>query len=275
MPAIRHVLIALATVTAAVPALAAPTATLPLLISPARSTTMVTWVPDKVRGVVLLSTGHGAWPERYDAAASAWRDAGFAVIAPVHVDSMHYPDRANFTMQASFMERIVDQRAASAYAARTWPGKPVVAAGHSFGTLIALCLGGGLNHIAPFRDPSVKAVLGFSSPGRIPGLVTPTAYAADALPMMIVTGDADVVPGFVSDWHDHLFPVQSAPAGDKFAVTYRGGTHDLIGKAEGPGHAAAIANSVTFLQAYGLNDARARRALRAKRDDAVETWTRR
>lgn len=275
MPAIRHVLIALATVTAAVPALAAPTATLPLLISPARSTTMVTWVPDKVRGVVLLSTGHGAWPERYDAAASAWRDAGFAVIAPVHVDSMHYPDRANFTMPASFMERIVDQRAASAYAARTWPGKPVVAAGHSFGTLIALCLGGGLNHIAPFRDPSVKAVLGFSSPGRIPGLVTPTAYAADALPMMIVTGDADVVPGFVSDWHDHLFPVQSAPAGDKFAVTYRGGTHDLIGKAEGPGHAAAIANSVTFLQAYGLNDARARRALRAKRDDAVETWTRR
>ncbi|MDJ0275569.1 alpha/beta hydrolase [Sphingomonas sp. 2R-10] len=275
MPAIRHVLIALATVTAAVPALAAPTATLPLVISPTRSTTMVTWVPDKVRGVVLLSTGHGAWPERYDAAASAWRDAGFAVIAPVHVDSMHYPDRANFTMQASFMERIADQRAASGYAARTWPGKPVVAAGHSFGTLIALCLGGGLNHIAPFRDPSVKAVLGFSSPGRIPGLVTPTAYAADALPMMIVTGDADVVPGFVSDWHDHLFPVQSAPAGDKFAVTYRGGTHDLIGKAEGPGHAAAIANSVTFLQAYGLNDARARRALRAKRDDAVETWTRR
>ncbi len=266
---------AVAALLVAAPALAKPSASVPLTVSPTRSTTMATWVPDRVRGVVLLSTGHGSWPERYDDAATAWRDAGFAVIAPVHVDSMHYPDRDKFTMQASFMERIADQRAAAAYAARVWPGKPVVAAGHSFGTLIALCLGGGLPHIAPFRDPNVRAVLGFSSPGRIPGLITPTAYATDALPVMIVTGDADVVPGFVTDWHDHLFPIETAPAGDKFGVTYRGGTHELVGKADAAGHAAAIANSVLFLKAYGLNDAAARTALAAKRDTAQETWTRR
>ncbi|KQN34231.1 hypothetical protein ASG37_06370 [Sphingomonas sp. Leaf407] len=267
--------LAVAVMATAAPALAAPSATVPLTVSPTRSTTMVTWVPDRVRGVVLLSTGHGSWPERYEEAAAAWRNAGFAVIAPVHVDSMHYPDRAKFTMQASFMERIADQRAAAAYAARTWPGKPVVAAGHSFGTLIALCMGGGLAHIAPFREPAVKAVLGFSSPGRIPGLITPTAYATDALPMMVITGDTDVVPGFVTDWHDHLFPVQSAPAGDKFAVVYRGGGHELVGKADAPGHAAAIANSVLFLKAYGLDDKAAKRTLARKADTAQEAWTRR
>lgn len=270
-----HILLSTIAAVTAVPALAAPGPVVPLDVSPTRSTQMVTWVPDRVRGVVLFSTGHGSWPERYDAAASAWRDAGFAVLAPVHVDSMHHPDRAKFTMQASFMERIADQRAAAAYAARTWPGKPVVAAGHSFGTLIALCLGGGLRHVAPFREPAVRAVLGFSSPGRIPGLVTPDAYAGDTLPMLVATGDADVVPGFVTDWHDHLFPVQSAPAGDKYAVAYRGGTHELIGRTDAPGHAAAIADSVLFLKAYGLSDTAAKRRLRAERDDATETWTRR
>lgn len=271
----RYLPIALAAAASVAPVLAAPGPSVPLVVSPARSTTMVTWVPAKVRGVVVFSTGHGSWPERYDAVVTAWRDAGFAVVAPVHVDSMHYPDRAKFTMQASFMERIADQRAAIAYAAKTWPGKPLVAAGHSFGTLIALCLGGGLPQIAPFREPAVRAVVGFSSPGRIPGLVTDKAYASEAVPMMIVTGDADVVPGFVSDWHDHLFPVQSAPAGGKIALTYRGGGHDLIGKPEAPGHADAIVQSVRFLKAYALNDTAARKALTTAADTPQATWLRR
>ncbi len=118
-------------------------------------------MPKKVEDVVLFLTGHGAWPERYDAIASAWQQAGFAVIAPVHVESMHYPDREKFSREASFGERIADWRAASAYAAKTWPGRPVVAAGHSFGTLTALRLGGGLAALGNFRDPSVRAVLEF------------------------------------------------------------------------------------------------------------------
>jgi predicted dienelactone hydrolase len=94
---------------------------------------MITWVPAKVEGVVLFSNGHGSWPEKYDALASAWKAAGFAVVAPVHVDSLHYPDREKFTREASFGERIADMKAASAYAASTWPGKPVIAQGTALG----------------------------------------------------------------------------------------------------------------------------------------------
>lgn len=259
----------------ATPLSATPTADIALQVTPQRSTKLVTWVPQDVKGVVLFSTGHGSWPEKYDAVASAWKAAGFAVIAPVHVDSMHYPDRDKFTREASFGERLADMKAASAYAARTWPGKPVIAAGHSFGTLIALCLGGGLSNLGDFRDPSVKAVLGFSSPGRIPGLVGPQAYSGDALPIMVVTGDQDTVPGLVTDWHDHLLPVQSSPAGNKFAVVYQGAAHELIGHTDGPSFAAAIATSVRFLQAYGLGDLSAKKALAASDTADGATWIKR
>lgn len=265
--------IAIASVmTCSAPSLAAPSAQVALQVTPQRSTRMDTWVPDKVKGVVLLSTGHGSWPEKYDAIASAWEAAGFAVIAPIHVDSMHYPDRDKFLRQASFGERIADMKAASAYAARIWPGKPVIAAGHSFGTLTALCLGGALSNVGNFRDPTVRAVLGFSTPGRIPGLIGPDAYAGDTLPTMIVTGDEDKVPGLVTDWHDHLLPVQTTPAGDKFGVTYQGGSHELIGHSSDPDFASALLVSTNFLKAYGLGDRAARAALAKSKDAAGMNW---
>lgn len=244
-----------------VPSDAKPTAEVALQVSPTRSTTMQTWVPERVQGIVLFSTGHGSWPEKYDGIATAWKAAGFAVIAPLHVDSLHFPDRERFSRAASFGERIADLKAATAYEARVWPGKPVIAAGHSFGTVTALALGGGLATMGNFREPTVKAVLGFSSPGRIPGLIGPEAYAGDALPVLLVTGDKDTVPGLVTDWHDHLPPVQGSPAGDKLAIVYPNAAHELIGNPTDPNYASAVANSVLFLKAYGLGDKRAKAAL--------------
>jgi alpha-beta hydrolase superfamily lysophospholipase len=262
MKSIQSLMLAVAGMLAcATPAAANPTAEVTLQVTSQRSTKMETWVPNKVKGVVLFSTGHGSWPEKYDTVASAWKAAGFAVVAPVHVDSLHYPDRVKFSREASFGERIADMKAASAYAARAWPGKPVVAAGHSFGTLTALCLGGGLANLGNFRDPTVKAVLGFSSPGRIPGLIGPDAYAGDTIPVMIVTGDQDTVPGLVTDWHDHLLPIHSSPAGNKLAVTYPGAAHELIGHPDAANYASAVSVSIAFLEAYGLGDPKAKRTL--------------
>ena len=267
------ILAAAAALTCPTPSLATPTSQVALQASPQRATTMTIWVPKKVKGVVLFSTGHGSWPEKYDAVASAWQAAGFAVIAPLHVDSLHHPDRAKFTREASFGERIADLKAASAYAARTWPGRPVVAAGHSFGTLTALCLGGGLSKLGDFRDARVKAVLGFSSPGNIPGLIDPQAYATEALPVMIITGDQDVVPGLVADWHDHLLPIRTSPAGDKYGVTFPGAAHELVGHPGDPNYAPAVAISVRFLRAYGLGDRSAKASL--GKGDSAALWVKR
>ncbi|PPJ43551.1 MULTISPECIES: alpha/beta hydrolase [unclassified Pseudoxanthomonas] len=268
------VALAFASLAMAQAAFAAPTATVPLQVSPERATTLAVWEPAQVRGVVLFSTGHGSWPERYDGLLQAWREAGFAVVAPLHVDSMRYPEREKFSPQQGFMERLSDMKAASAYAAAHWPGVPVAAAGHSYGTLISLALGGAMADMAPLRDPSVTAVVGYSSPGRIPGLVTTATYASVAVPVLIVTGDKDFVPGFVSDAKDHLYPVETAPAGDKFAVVLAGGEHNLIGGESEATYLRARDVGTAFLRAEVLDDAVAESVLSAP-DSDTERWLRR
>lgn len=254
--------------------LAAPTVTVPLQVSAERATTMDIWEPAKVRGVVLFSSGHGAWPERYDRLLQTWSDAGFVVLAPLHVDSMKYPERDRFTLQQSLGERFADMKAASSYAAAHWPGVPVAAGGHSLGTLISTVLGGALANLGPLRDPSVVAVVGFSSPGRIPGLIGPDSYASLAVPLLLVTGDKDVVPGFVSNPADHLYPVETAAAGDKIAVVLPGGDHNLIGGEAGPLFERAQQLGTAFLQAELLGDEQAREVLDAPAA-AGEQWLRR
>lgn len=258
-------------------AFAAPTATVPLQVSPQRATSMAVWEPQTVRGVVLFSSGHGSWPERYDDLLQTWREAGFVVVAPLHVDSVKYPDREKFSMQQGFGERLADMKAASAYVAAHWPGVPVAAAGHSYGTLVSLVLGGALAELGPLRDPGVVAVVGYSSPGRIPGLVTPSAYASVAVPVMLVTGDKDLVPGFVNDARDHLYPVESAPAGDKYAVVLAGGDHNLIGGQPEAQYRRARDIGTAFLKAEVLDDAEAARALSidAAGPADAERWIRR
>ncbi len=255
--------LALASLALAQHAFAAPSATVPLQVSPGRATTLAIWEPAQARGVVLFSSGHGAWPERYERLLQTWADAGFVVLAPLHVDSVRYPEREKFSLQQGFGERLADMRATSAYARARWPGLPMAAAGHSLGTLISAVQGGALAALGPLRDPGVVAVLGYSSPGRIPGLIGPDAYATLAVPLLLVTGDEDLVPGFVTDPADHLYPVQTAPAGDRQAVVLAGGGHNLIGGEPEALFERARQLGTAFLQAELLGDARARQLLDA------------
>ena len=209
------------------------------------------------RGVVLFSTGHGSWPERYMLLTHRLALDGWVVLAPLHVDSMHHPDRASFSFHQSFPERLADMRATQAYAARDLADRPVIAAGHSFGTLTALCLGGALATMGSFRDPAVKAVLGFSTPGRIPGLIGPAAYAGVQVPVMIVTGTADTVPGFVTDPADHLFAAETVPT-DSYALVVEGADHGLVAS---PAFARVAPAVDLFVSAYGSGDGAARQRL--------------
>lgn len=256
-------LASLASLALAQHAFAAPSATVPLQVSPGRATTLAIWEPAQARGVVLFSSGHGAWPERYERLLQTWADAGFVVLAPLHVDSVRYPEREKFSLQQGFGERLADMRATSAYARARWPGLPMAAAGHSLGTLISAVQGGALAGLGPLRDPGVVAVLGYSSPGRIPGLIGPDSYASLAVPLLLVTGDEDLVPGFVTDPADHLYPVQTAPAGDRQAVVLAGGGHNLVGGEPEALFERARQLGTAFLQAELLGDGRAREVLDA------------
>ncbi len=246
--------------------------TIDLAVSPTRSTKLFIWKPANPRGVVLFSTGHGSWPERYDRLISVLLGQGFAVLAPLHVDSMHYPERDKFTFLSGLTERFADMRATGAHAAKAFPGLPVIAAGHSFGTLVSLCLGGGLPHFKA-RNPAVKAVLGFSSPGKQPGLVPDSAYSSVQVPVMIVTGTADALPpvmGHATAAEEHLFPAETAPAGT-YALVVEGGDHQLVDDAVRFPRAEAPVK--LFVDAYGLGDAKARRKLDTWKPLAGDRWT--
>ncbi|WP_404335482.1 alpha/beta hydrolase family protein [Sphingomonas sp. MMS12-HWE2-04] len=219
--------------------------------TPARKATLSIWRPAGTpHGVLLFSTGHGSWPERYEAMIGGMVADGYAVIAPLHVDSMHYADREKFDSRTGFFARIEDMKAASAHAAKAFPGVPVAAMGHSYGSLIGLGMGGALANLLPLRDPSVTAVLAFSSPGLIPGVVRPGAWASLAVPAMLITGTNDLVEGFVTNPADHLQPIEQSPAGDKYALVIKDAGHGLVGEPDTSAYKRARMAASLFLGAY-------------------------
>lgn len=49
------------------------------------------WQPDAVKGTIIFSHGAFSAPWKYTALIDQWVDAGYAVYAPLHVDSTDHP----------------------------------------------------------------------------------------------------------------------------------------------------------------------------------------
>lgn len=227
----------------------------------------------KARGTIFFGHGAASAPWKYEALFAHWTRAGHRVLAPLHVDSSDHPDRAKFAGLESWAARIEDMRGVTA----TIASPHYVAAGHSYGALAALALGGATPLLpdgvtGPIADPRAKLVLAFSPPGATPPLVDAAGYAGLAVPALIQTGTADIPPGSPG-WEGHLLAFESPKAGgDRFALVldrvdhYFGGA---ICRPELPGpkqltqldRAAAL--SVQMLKGWAEGDKVARRALAA------------
>ncbi|UQV18578.1 alpha/beta fold hydrolase [Brevundimonas albigilva] len=221
-----------------------------------------TWTAPDERGVVVFSHGFGGAPEAYQRLLSAWAAHGFTVIAPLHVDSQQHPDRSA-NGQVALTTRLEDLALTRAVAEREHLGKPLVVAGHSFGSLMSLIAGGATTILGPQGDPAVKGVIALSSPGPIPVVVTPETYRTLAAPLLVVTGDQDIVPGYADDWRDHRLPFDTAPEGDKTLIVIAGGGHQTPATAEGEQFDLLVRATEDFLDAYALGDAEAKGRLDA------------
>jgi len=239
--------------------------------------------PASPQGVILFSHAASAAPQVYAALFDLWAKAGFMVVAPLHVDSRRHPRVADYTLQTAFPVRIADMAAAGGFIAAAAPGLPVAAAGHSYGSLGSLIRAGALEPMIPGRDPATKAVVTFSSPGPIPGLTGPGAFATVGPPSLMITGDRDVVPGFVPDPKVHLIPFETSPAGGRYAWIGKGVDHffgnAVFGAGKDPAQTAAfeqaVALSIVFLKATLLEDAPARAALAAQQTTPSAAFLRR
>lgn len=219
------------------------------------------WTAPDERGVIVFSPGFNATPAAYHRILSAWVAHGYSVVAPLHVDSLQHPQHADYDNRAAFATRITDMAVARGVVRAMHPGKPIIAAGHSFGSLIALIEGGAVTAAGAHGDPELKGVIALSSAGSIPGLVTPTAYGTLTGPLLMITGDEDLVPGFVTDWHDHRRPFDASPAGDKTLLVFEGADHELVGNADAADFAVIVEATEAFLDAYATADAAARERL--------------
>lgn len=248
---------------------------LSLQVASGRISQVSVWRAARPRGTILFSHGALSSPAKYQALLAPWAAAGFDVWAPLHVDSTDHPDTADFPGLASWPARLEDMAALAAHVGAPHP----VAAGHSYGGLVALTMGGAAaerpsGYLGPMRDPRVRAVVAFSPPGPIPGLVSTRGYAALAVPALIQTGTADVPPAGMSGeagWRAHLAAFDAAePGGDRFALVLDAVDHyfgGLICQSEVPGPrqsmqlVRAVEVSTLFLQGYGERLPAPKRAL--------------
>jgi dienelactone hydrolase len=221
------------------------------------------WHAQRERGVVIFSHGFTGEPAAYNRIMAEWVEAGFTIVAPLHVDSLRHPERAAYDGMAVFATRLTDLAVARAYIKVNMPGKPLVAAGHSFGSLMSLIEGGAVTVAGPLGDPAVKAIVAFSSPGDAQGAVLPETYGAVRIPVLMITGDGDLVPGLVSDWQTHRRPFDRSAPGDKFLLVFGGGNHSLVSNANEVDFDLIDRMTTDFLEAYGLEDAAARSRLQS------------
>lgn len=183
----------------------------------------------QARGVILFSHGALSSPAKNRAITDRWAELGFAVIAPLHADSTDWTGLKPAREQQTDW-RLSDMRLARAklpeLAARAGirlDAAPGIAAGHSFGALIAML----------DDAPETVAIIAFSPPGPLPGLAIPVVRK----PMLTITGTADVLPMIAPQWQAHLHAHERAQ-GPAIAYVARQADHyfgGIFGRPELPG----------------------------------------
>lgn len=221
------------------------------------------WQAADEQAVIVFSHGWNSDPARYHRIIDYWTAHGFTVVAPTHLDSLQHPRHAEGDERSYFITRIVDLAVVRGYVQASHPGKPLIAAGHSFGSLNSLMEAGAETVAGPLGDPAIKAVIALSSPGNVPGVVNPSTFAGVSVPVLMVTGDADLVPGFVANPADHRAVFDTSVAGGKMLLTFAGGDHSLVGNADAADFELIAATTVDFMRAHALGDAAAQARLDA------------
>ncbi|WP_394728655.1 alpha/beta hydrolase family protein [Altererythrobacter sp. GH1-8] len=195
-----------------------------------RAVPITLFAPKEPGTYPLIGFSHGAFasPTRYRAMLAPLAGAGYIVVAPMHIDSEEFGSAERPSPLYTWNTRNLDMALALD------PPKEIFAAleqldlaidqdriatvGHSYGAIIAQIPGGAVatgpdGQRADFRNETVDAVVGWSPPGEVPGMISATGWNSLTAPTMTITGTTDILPGFIDDWRAHKASFDYAPAG--------------------------------------------------------------
>lgn len=181
--------------------------------------------------LVIFSHGAFSTTTAYDHLLAPIAAAGYRIAIPRHADSSAYAGTKPVSPDEYTRLRIEDNARILVNSA-TWPEaeKPAswIAAGHSFGAMIAQYFGGAKlsgQPVSGARGPS--KVLALSPPGALPA--SPNDYSTMRTPMLLVTGTTDIVDMFAPRWEDHLLSHETAPEGLSTALVFKDADHYFNG----------------------------------------------
>lgn len=218
-------------------------------VDSATGLTVVTRIAYPTRGrnhpVILFSHGAYSSKDAYNLLIDAWAAHGYVVIAPTHRDSTTLGvargsnDPRRFAWRLDDMALLLAQldilgSKVPALAGRV-DASTVVAAGHSFGGLVAQTIGGATyfdpasGRTVSRADPRIKAVIIFSGAGRLPPLLRAEDFAALKLPTLVTVGTEDLKQTELSGYRWRREPYDLLPFGDKFLLVLQGADHYLGG----------------------------------------------
>ena len=161
-----------------------------------------------VRGVIVLSHGTFSSGKKYDAVARPWAEQGFVVILPDHRDAdFKEVPRDVAGMMAIVASRVAEVRAIAGalpeiaqrhkQPAELWAAAPLVAAGHSVGTQVAMQVTGlrmrnpATGSVMDYAETRFAAAVLLSDPGKMAAM-PPDVWEAGNVPVFMVTGPDDI-----------------------------------------------------------------------------------
>jgi len=176
------------------------------------------WTPAKRGAYPLMMFSHGAnsRADKYAELCGPLAGLGFVVAAPTHADSPDHPGKGKIEMTQASALRLEDMRGLMARRAELGAsGARAIAAGHSYGALIAqIMCGAAVDAPGTGADPvdaDVVAALAYSPPGEWMGIPADSWKAVNR-PMLVTTGTADVLPGLADVWEKHRMSFDTTPA---------------------------------------------------------------
>jgi dienelactone hydrolase len=232
-----------------------------LVLASGRTMPFTLWRPkgDGPLPLMLFSHGANSQPGKYANLAGPLAAAGFVVTAPLHADSPDHPGAGKIDPALSMGLRMEDVRGLIGQRQSLGANdSPVVAAGHSYGALIAQILIGARvmasGTQAAAEDAACDCALAFSPPGPFPPNIPDTTWQSINKPMFVQTGTADILPMIAPQWQAHKRSFDTTPSP---ALLYVGPGVDhyfgnLIGRPERsePPKTAELARAVALALAF-------------------------